>query len=59
MPGEPGESWPEKRGAHATALIGANTSHTQVLISGGIKIPNFYDDIWLLDVTSMTWKKVR
>ena len=54
------ENWPEKRANHAATCVATNTSHTQILISGGVgKWKVTYADMWLLDVTSMTWKKVR
>ena len=54
-----GEPWPGKKGYHAACCIGVDTSHTQLMITGGCGVGiGTYDDVWLLDITSMTWKKV-
>ena len=45
------------RGEHATCFIGVDTSHTQLMITGGWNSA-ILDDMWLLDITSMTWRKV-
>ena len=44
---------------HAASCIAANTNYTQIMINGGSEEDIVYDDMWLLDVNSMTWKKVR
>ena len=61
MPHEDGEPWPgrryHQRCNHAACCIGVDTSHTQLMITGGYG-GGTYDDTWLLDITSMTWRRV-
>ena len=51
--------WPEGRECHAACVLGQNTDHPQLLVSGG---KNTYDhalkfDMWMLDVAALIWKK--
>ena len=58
MPRIPGQPWPGKRKEHAATFITDDNGY--MLISGGCSGANFfYDDMWLLEITSMTWKKVK
>ena len=61
MPLKPGQPWPEKRKEHAATFLTDDNGY--MLISGGYSEVNgadiFYDDMWLLEITSMTWKKVK
>ena len=57
MPRKPGQPWPGKKD-HAATFITDDNGY--MLISGGYGFGHgFYDDMWLLEITSMTWKKVK
>ena len=60
MPRKHGQPWPEKRKEHAATFL--TDDNRYMLISGGYSVVNdskiYYDDMWLLELTSMTWKKV-
>ena len=54
-----GEPWPEKRYCHASGCVAVD-NHIQLMITGGIEESNdAHNDLWLLDIMSMTWRKVR
>ena len=58
MPRKPGQPWPEIRKEHAATFITDDNGY--MLISGGCSSTNgHYDDMWLLEIISMTWKKVK
>ena len=58
MPRKPGQPWPGKRKEHSATFITDDNDY--MLISGGYSSGNgYYDDMWLLETTSMTWKKVK
>lgn len=46
--------WPAARAAHAAAKMGS-----QVLIFGGRHDRHRVNDLWLLDMPSMTWREVK
>ena len=52
--------WPEGRECHTSCVLGLDTKHPQLLISGG---KNMYDhplkfDVWMLDISSLASEKV-
>ena len=61
MPRKRGQPWPEKRKEHAATFITDDNGY--MLMSGGYNEVNgvhfFYDDMWILEIASMTWKKVK
>ena len=61
MSRKPGQPWPEKRKEHAATLLTDDNGY--MLIYGGYAEENgcdiFYDDMWLLEIASMTWKRVK
>ena len=61
MPRKPGQPWPEMRKEHAATFLTDDNKY--MLVCGGYckvnKVRTFYDDMWLLEITSMTWKKVK
>ena len=60
MPRKHGQPWPEKMKENAATFLTHDNGY--MLISGGYSEVNdskiYYDDIWLLELTSMTWKKI-
>lgn len=58
------QQWPVARGVHATACLVDPESdlapeHQQIIVFWGEGLNAIHlDDIWLLHVASMTWKKV-
>ena len=55
-----GEPWPVGRDVHAACCLDHGGEHPQLLISGGLDNDNkILNDLWLFDVASRKWKKVR
>ena len=55
-----GEPWPEERSSHAACCLDHGGEHPQLLIAGGLGSDDrVLSDAWLLDVSTMKWKKVR
>ena len=55
-----GESCPEERSSHAAVCLGYGGDHPQLLVTGGDNgRRSFLSDVWLLDVQSGRWRKVR
>ena len=55
-----GEPWPVERADHAACCLNYGETHPQLLVSGGLaKDGKTLGDMWILDVDSGKWKKVR
>ena len=55
-----GDQWPEGRYYHTACCVNYGKDHPMVLMSGGVdKGNNVLRDMWILDIDSGKWTKVR
>ena len=55
-----GDQWPEARTDHSACCLNTGEDHPMVLMSGGLDKSNkILGDMWILDVESGKWTKVR
>ena len=61
QPGDKNDPWPKIRlGQQAACCLGFNTKCAQLLITGGRRRQEMpLSDMWLFDLMSKTWNKVR
>ena len=53
-----GESCPRGRDEHTAVCLGYGGDHPQLFVTGGFG-SGVLSDVWMLDVQSWRWKKVR
>ena len=55
------EPWPEERSYHAACCLNYGQKHPQLLVIGGENkdATETLRDVWILDVASWKWRKVR
>ena len=55
-----GGPWPEERSRHAACCLNYGQEQPQILLIGGEdRTGNPLGDVWILDVNSGRWRKVR
>ena len=58
-----GDQWPKARNDHCACCVNYGEDHPMVLVSGGLdtdfEIATTLQDMWMLDVDSGKWTKVR
>ena len=48
-----------ERSNHAAVCLGFGGEHPQLLISGGLGNKKVLNDLWILDVNTKKWRKVK